>query len=819
MNVIRGLKRKVKKLEQKCRDTWRDISKGYFEQKSYYYYLEKLSLDSRMILAESKRGKELEWNITELLREFSTNPRYKDYTICVAVVDSAKRRQEKFLRNQGIRHVRVIIYESREYYKLLATAGTLISDSSFLPAFIKREGQKYLNIWNTTEVRAMGKNAVQNFGMIGNMQRNLLAADYLMFANEFSAQRVEEDYMLANLAQATVLLTGYPRNEVLFDEEKRQSIREKFSMAGKKNFIYYPVRRAAKKEFTFEEQRDGIVEQLWKLDKLLPEDICIYAKVQDDVAKYVDWGGMSHIKPCPRGFAAYELLGAADGLITDYSSVLFDYAPAGRPVFLFMYDKEAYLAHNGFAVPMDEIPFPKAFTAEELVECLKKNETCDSERFAAQFCPRRVLGTAKAVCARVIFGEAQDGIEERRIADNGKKNVAIFGGDFRKNGITTSLLNLLNELDRTKYNYIIVYKTGTLRARQDALKELPDGVAYLGLSYAKSLSLLDTIQYNLRFYSDKRRRPLLEKQAERDVRRIFSDCRIDKVVQFNGYVNDVIMLFEKMPCSSTIYVHNDMEQEMRTKNNVNRQVLCSAYLNYDSVGVVTPDLIPVTQKLARTQAGKTDRQANIVITKNIINYKNILKRAGEKLDFDEETQMNVDEARLCEILESDAEKFITIGRFSPEKGHFRLIDAFEKLHEKNPDTYLIILGGYGDLYEKTLEKAAASKAAQNIIVIYFMSNPFPMLKQCDYFVLSSFYEGFGLVLAEADLLGVRCISTDVVGPKLFMEQYGGYLMENSEQGILKGMQDCLAGLVPEKLLVDYEQYNREAVEQFEALLP
>ena len=69
------------------------------------------------------------------------------------------------------------------------------------------------------------------------------------------------------------------------------------------------------------------------------------------------------------------------------------------------------------------------------------------------------------------------------------------------------------------------------------------------------------------------------------------------------------------------------------------------------------------------------------------------------------------------------------------------------------------------------------------------------------------------------MLGVRCISTRIVGPSKFMEQYGGYLMENSKDGIIKGMQDCLAGKVPERLTIDYEQYNREAVEQFESLIP
>lgn len=93
------------------------------------------------------------------------------------------------------------------------------------------------------------------------------------------------------------------------------------------------------------------------------------------------------------------------------------------------------------------------------------------------------------------------------------------------------------------------------------------------------------------------------------------------------------------------------------------------------------------------------------------------------------------------------------------------------------------------------------------------------MKACDYLVLPSFYEGFGLVLAEADILGLPCFSTDITGPKLFMERYGGKLVDNSEEGILSGLRDCLAGNVPKRLNIDYQKYNEEAVVQFETLLP
>lgn len=808
----------INKISTEYKNARRKVGPGYFRLKKYFRFVEKLPVEKHVVLAESKMGKQLEWNMVCLLQELSSNPRYQELRIFVAVEGNIKKKKENFLRNQGMERICVILRESEEYYRLLATAGFLLNDSEFPAVFMKRQGQKYMKLWDVTPIRATGKSKKRGFGMIGNQQKNFFAADYLFFANEFSMEQVQRDYMLENIASSKVLISGYPRNEVLFHAEKRQEIREKYGMDEYQSFVYFPVRRAKMDTVSIEEQCEKMIEQLWDLDKLLSDHQRIYAKLQSEVSRLVDWGGMRHIVPMPAGYSTYEVLGAVDGLITDYSGVMLDYAALKRPMVRFCYDEESYMAHNSFAVSLEEFPFPKVKTVQELADVLSVEKSYDDRNFIEKFCPMEQQGVTKAVCARFFLDEESPLVQVRRIADNGKKNVVIFGGDFRQNGITTSLINLLNSLDRTKFNYIILYKLDTLRRRQDSLKNLPEDVAYMGFYHVRSLSLSDTLLCKLPLlpYSQKRR--LQKKQAMRDVNRVFGGCRIDKVIQFNGYVDDVILLFEHMPCNRTIYVHNDMEQEIKSKGNVDKHVLTAAYRNYDSVAVVTPDLIPVTEKLAESGRKCDRKKANLVVVKNIINYQNILEKAALELEFDKTTQMNMEEAKLWKLLASPAKKFITVGRFSKEKGHARLIDAFEKLWMERPDTCLIILGGYGNLYEQTVKKAAASKAAERIAVIYYMSNPFPLVKKCDYFVLSSFYEGFGLVLAEADLVGIRCISTAVVGPKIFMENYGGYLMENSEAGILHGMRDCLAGKVPERLTVDYEQYNREAVEQFESLI-
>ena len=186
----------------------------------------------------------------------------------------------------------------------------------------------------------------------------------------------------------------------------------------------------------------------------------------------------------------------------------------------------------------------------------------------------------------------------------------------------------------------------------------------------------------------------------------------------------------------------------------------------------------------------------------------------EPLTFDEETVSTVSLERLQEILSSEAKVLINIGRFSPEKGHMRLMEQFARQLEAFSDSYLILLGSRGVLYEETLEAARRLNVGDRIIVIYYLSNPYALLRQCDGFVFSSFYEGFGLVLAEADILGVPCVSTDIVGPKRFMERYGGVLVENSDEGVAQGVRLALSGQLPEELSVDYAEYNKEAVQAF-----
>ena len=78
-----------------------------------------------------------------------------------------------------------------------------------------------------------------------------------------------------------------------------------------------------------------------------------------------------HILPFPTEVSNYEFLNCADALITDYSSVFFDFSLTKKPIILFMYDYDTYLADRGLYMDVRSLPFRQIYKTDELVECLR----------------------------------------------------------------------------------------------------------------------------------------------------------------------------------------------------------------------------------------------------------------------------------------------------------------------------------------------------------------------------------------------------------------------------------------------------------------
>ncbi len=114
-----------------------------------------------------------------------------------------------------------------------------------------------------------------------------------------------------------------------------------------------------------------------------------------------------------------------------------------------------------------------------------------------------------------------------------------------------------------------------------------------------------------------------------------------------------------------------------------------------------------------------------------------------------------------EYLIEEKDYIVHVGRFSKEKRHDVLINAYKQSGIKKN---LLLLGDTNNEVGRQIKQLVESLGLQNQVIFKgWISNPFPYIKNADILVLSSDHEGFGMVLAEALILGTPIISTNCVG--------------------------------------------------------
>ncbi len=805
----------MSKLYAKGKEFLRELKDPWWRAKKKFIKIhESTRIDDHMILLEASHGAVMNGNMFYLLRYLSGSEKYRDYTIYLSAVGRQMKNFREKLDAHGMENVQLVMLASEEYFRILNTAKYLFNDTTFSAYFLKKEGQVYFNTWHGTPLKALGRRVKGEPHVIANVQKNLVSADYILFPNGYTRYAMIDAYMLDNISRGSYIMSGYPRNEIFFDRESGKKVRRELELEDKRVYAYLPTYRgAAQKGFTSKNSHYLNV-YLYELDKRLQDNEVLYLNLHPMAKKDVNFKEFTHIRNFPAQYETYAFLNAADVLVTDYSSVFYDFACTGKKIVLFTYDKEEYLADRGMYMSMDELPFPQVTDPEGLLAQLRSGKNYDDRAFLERFCKYENPDASQKLCDRIILGE-DTGLEVEKLPDNGKENVLLYAGNLDGNGITASLRSLLRGIDLDKRNYYICFYSERVSKHRETLLTFPEKAKFYAFTGEPSLTIGDILirkAYRCGWLTAGAYMKLRGKREAQNLARNLGGARFHQVVQFNGYEQDVILDLSTFNGPRTIFVHSDMVNEIKTKGNQRRDVLRYAYRNYDHVAVVTEDIVAPTLSLS-------GREDNIRLVRNLISYQDILAKSEKAVCLDPATRCTVEQEALVELLRSDREKFINVGRFAPEKGHDRLVAAFGSYHRNHPESVLIIMGGSSrnDGYQKLWEQVERLGLTEAAVLIENVSNPYPIIKACDFFVLSSLYEGFGLVLAEADILGLPVVSTDITGPRLFMQAYGGTLVENSEAGILEGMELLHAGKVP-ALTVDYAAYNREAVAQFEEIM-
>lgn len=795
-------------------------------------YYEKLDIVKDTVLFQVFSGSSISCSPYYMLLELYTNPKYKNLKLYVAADTSAVNSIKKALGSAGLNDVEILEIHTRKYCRVLATAQYLVNNATFPTYFIKKTGQIYTNTWHGTPLKTLGRHIYNSPNEIGNTQRNFLCADYLVHPNDFTFEKVRESYMLDQLYCGKHIVSGYPRNCVLFDENKRSEMRSKFKLTDKKVVVYMPTWRGTL-ALRPEEIVESINALLQEIEKKLDSDTVFFAKLHYLVKGCIDFSRFNKILPFPEEYETYEFLTAADCLITDYSSVFFDFAVTGRKIILYAYDKEEYLSDRGTYIDYDSLPFTFVSSVEELVEQLRDlNDYADYTEAIHDYVKYDNPDVTARLCD-YIFGSGEQGslkVFPGEQYHNGKENVIIFSGSMQKNGITTALKSLMNMVDHNKRNYFLLFTANSVNRNKMTIHDFQK-CYYIPIQGQKVMSYSEAFCRFVYYFFQKDFKftdKAIDKIMRREVQRLFGGIKFDHLIHYSGYEKDIMELFARMDGQKAIYVHNDLIAESRTKGNLDIKCVEKAYKNFDQIVAIREG---TKEELV---CSSEDIREKVVLTHNLIDYTSIIERSKLPLVFDtcdeyiivKDKEIALTTATECTVSKEELEKmlddnsivkFINIGRFSREKGHERLIEAFEMVRAKYDRARLIIIGGYGPIYDEVLQRAQSSRYASDIVVIKSLSNVFPVLTRCSAFVLSSYYEGLPVTIMEALVLGKTVISTDIVGPRAFLSQGYGHLVEESAEAIADGMSQFIEGTLSPTRFFDAEAFNRNAIREFESL--
>ena len=303
---------------------------------------------------------------------------------------------------------KVVRYGHPAYYWYMARAGVWIFDSRQEPYIIKRPGVRYLQTWHGTPLKKLGLD-IDELNMAGEnraieaykeaVRRESAQWDHLIAQNDFSAETFRRCFDF----KGAILKIGYPRNDILVRAARQEA-------AGNENNVKQPDNNSKENG---QHRKTLLYAPTWRDDKYLEGGWYAYSSPLDLKKLYELLGDEYRIiikphylvkirendipaemienrfvKICGQSEEINDLYKKADGLITDYSSAMFDYSLLGRPMFFFAYDIEEYSkVLRGFYFDFEaEAPGPIARTTEELADAVKAAfETNDGwEKYGAR---------------------------------------------------------------------------------------------------------------------------------------------------------------------------------------------------------------------------------------------------------------------------------------------------------------------------------------------------------------------------------------------------------------------------------------------------
>lgn len=348
------------------------LKKIYLNNKSAYFkkISQNCEADPKLVVFEAFQGRSYSCSPKAIYEYMLNCPQFKDYSYVWIFRDLNS--HGKFPQN-----TRLVKFDSEESFHAYAKAGTWITNSRLRDFYIPKKNQRYIQCWHGTPFKKIGcdvtaaGNATSTVQEIYNEYTDeAKRISFFISPSDFTTSKLISSFNLKSLNKENCIIQkGYPRNDSLFNTNLKtvENFKKNLNIPpNKKIILYCPTFRDNQfsgSGYTLEPTVD-----FNSLKENCGDDFVILFRAHYFIANSFDFTKYSNfVINVSNHDDINELYLISDILITDYSSVFFDYANLKRPILFYLYDFEEYKNNmRDFYFGTAMLPGPVTQTQENL---------------------------------------------------------------------------------------------------------------------------------------------------------------------------------------------------------------------------------------------------------------------------------------------------------------------------------------------------------------------------------------------------------------------------------------------------------------------
>ena len=303
--------------------------------------------DDKLILFNSYGGKKYDDSPRAIYEQMLKDDRFSDCKLVWAIQEPDK------VRVSG--RAEVVKADSFKYFITALKAHVWVTNSSMERGLnFKKKGTLCFNTWHGSAIKVMGidiKDENQSF-----KSKVLVRADIMLAQSQYDIDTFSHAFQLPG---SRFRMTGLPRNDVLANYTKNDvdRIKEKLGLDKSKIVLLYAPTFREYTKGTNNEVVLNVPMDLKHWQDVLGDGYVVLFRAHYEVAKHMKVEGYPMFLDMSSYPDLNELMIVADALISDYSSIYFDFSVTHKPMYCFAYDYDEYIANRGMYLSLkDELP-------------------------------------------------------------------------------------------------------------------------------------------------------------------------------------------------------------------------------------------------------------------------------------------------------------------------------------------------------------------------------------------------------------------------------------------------------------------------------